>query len=356
MPKFSNKCIIVEQVKTELRPDTVVEKGIVIHPCTTERGKIMVDTRFSSGGLGQVERFFDFPSLCSILDAYKDRFQETRCSPSLGIARVEWKGKAISIFRNGRVKIRRVVDGKDAKRTVRFLASVLWGSVICGNCGKASLFCASGGCENCIEGGRRRVVRMEGLPAGLVVVEGYRHLMRAFEGISEIHGSIAESIKSRGSYAPSLTKGREVDASIGRSIHLALDFIVQTPGRGDAVFGLTLLGMAFNLRGMHRALAEMTETLRDVDFSTIKGDVVDQIHKALGITLEFSRDAITAYIKGDRGLEKKARGGYKDFNSLMDGVKKSVKRIPKRHAAAPKRLVDNINVFATNGFYNARIM
>lgn len=356
LPKFSSKCIIVEQVKSELRPDTVVEKGIVIHPCTTERGKIMVDTRFSSGELGQVEKFFDFSSLCSILDAYKDRFQETKCSPSLGIARVEWKGKAISIFRNGRVKIRRVVDEEDAKRTVKFLASVLWGSVICGNCGKASVFCASGGCGDCIERGRRRGVKVEVLLAGVMIVEGYRHLMRAFEGISEILDRIAKSIKGRRSYARSLTEGKEVDASISRASHLAIDFIVQTPGRDDAVFGLTLLGAAFNLRGMRRALAELAETLKDVDFSTIKGDILDRFYKALGIVLEFSRDAITAYVKGDRELGKKARSGHEEFSRLMDGVRKSIKRIPRRHAAVINRLVDSIDVFAANGFYTARIM
>ena len=144
IPKFRDECSLAKGV--EVRDLLKVRKEAVLYvqPCVSERGKLMADVELKR----EEDRIqlIDPAVLCSILEIHRRRFAELKCSPNLGVAKLKLKGREISIFKNGKLKIQRALDREEILRVANSISRLVWGAVICDICGQPTISCASGKC------------------------------------------------------------------------------------------------------------------------------------------------------------------------------------------------------------------
>lgn len=93
--------------------------------------------------------YIDAHQMCFLMRTLEffDRF---RCSDEMGYAYGESGGRRIHAFQGGKIIVRRAEDEADARRILKALARVIWGSVKC-DCGHAMVRCVSGACDHCLE-------------------------------------------------------------------------------------------------------------------------------------------------------------------------------------------------------------
>ncbi|MEW6592396.1 MAG: hypothetical protein AB1305_01730 [Candidatus Hadarchaeota archaeon] len=211
VPKFKEDCVLSKGMEVselvKVKKDTVV----YVQPCAAERGKLMADIELKKEGGG-----IDPKTLCYLLDIHRRRFSELRCSPSIGVAKLTWKGKEVSIFSSCKLKIQRAIDKAEILRVGHSLSRLIWGAAICEVCGRPALDCASGECGKCSEG--EREVRVDDIPNGVLLLKGYSELRRAREEAEEMHVRDAQ--------------------------YMGLFFTTEAAKKEDAVLGLVLLGEA----------------------------------------------------------------------------------------------------------------
>lgn len=176
------------------------QRLVYVQPCVAERGKLMADIELTDD---LDSKFFDSSALCSVLEAAAPGFSALRCSPRLGVAKFTWKGREISVFRNGKLKVQRCLDRADVERVAARVIRLVWPAVLCPVCGQAALACASGRCGRCATGETPR--QASELPAG----ELLEHAL---------------GLEDR-----------------GRAAYFALRFIIETPEKRDAAAGIAVL-------------------------------------------------------------------------------------------------------------------
>ena len=146
--KFRKECCLAKGVEfkdiLKSREDTIV----YVNPCVSERGKVMADIDLRRDS--NKEELFDPGTLCSLLKAAEKNFTKLRCSPDLGVAKIEWNGYDISIVRSGKLKIMRAPSEEDIIKIASKLSSLIWGATICDFCGRPAAECASGACGKCL--------------------------------------------------------------------------------------------------------------------------------------------------------------------------------------------------------------
>ncbi|KUO39762.1 MAG: hypothetical protein AVW06_00300 [Hadesarchaea archaeon DG-33-1] len=231
VPKFRDGCSLTKGV--EVRDLLKVRKEAVLYvqPCVSERGKLMADVELKREEAGA--QLLDPITLCSLLEIHRRRFSELKCSPSVGVAKLKWKGREVSIFKNGKLKIQRALDKGEILRVANSVARLIWGAVICDVCGEPTINCASGRCGKCIAEEKAAAVRFEELPNAALLVEGHSNLRKAVEA-SE-HGFL-----------------EEFERALRIARYLALFFTIEAPGKDDAALGLVLLGEAERVENVHR--------------------------------------------------------------------------------------------------------
>jgi len=121
--------LLKEGVKIGSKAEVVLgESGITyIHPCVSEKGKVMAEARLDRGPEGSVDLkygFFDPYMMCYIIKNC-GFFKDVKCSSKLGIAKIEHEGKTIIINQNGKIDVRKAVSREDALETVRFVSRTL---------------------------------------------------------------------------------------------------------------------------------------------------------------------------------------------------------------------------------------
>ena len=220
VPKFKDECLLSRGIEVrdllKMRKETI----LYVQPCAAERGKLMADVELREA----TAQFIDPPTLCSLLGIHRRRFAELKCSPSLGVAKLKWKGREISIFKNGKLKIQRALDRDEILKIANEVSRLIWGAAVCEVCGQPTLSCASGKCGKCaLE--EKSVAHVEHLPNAELLIEGYSNLNRALE-LKKL-----ERIPREG-----------VEKSLRVAQYLALFFTVEAPNKEDAVLGLLLLG------------------------------------------------------------------------------------------------------------------
>lgn len=215
VPKFRAECLLSKGV--EVRDLLKVRKETVLYvqPCASERGKLMADVELRQA----TEQFIDPPTLCSLLEIHRRRFAELKCSPNLGVAKLKWKGREISIFKSGKLKIQRALDRDEILRIANSVSRLIWGAALCDVCGQPTLSCASEKCVKCASG-EKVAVRVEELPNADLLQQGYANLEKAQRSPEEF------------------------EKSLRAARYLALHFIVEAPSKEDAALGLVLLGEA----------------------------------------------------------------------------------------------------------------
>jgi hypothetical protein len=214
VPKFRSDCHLSQGVEVGDLLKVRKEALLYVQPCSSERGKLMADIEFGRETEGE---FIDPRELCSLLEIHRRRFAELKCSEKLGVAKFKWRGREISIFKNGKLKIQRAVDRDEILRVANSVSRLVWGATICGVCGQPTLNCASGKCGQCATG-EKVAVDIGETPNAELLLQGYKNLERARD-------------------LPS-----ESAALIGRARYLALHFAIEAPSKEHAAFGLVLLG------------------------------------------------------------------------------------------------------------------
>lgn len=215
IPRFRDECLLSRGVEVgdllRVRKETV----IYVQPCASERGKLMADIELKKE---PTEKFIDPETLCSLLEVHRRRFSELRCSPNLGVAKFTWKGREISVFKNGKLKIQRALDRDEILRVANSVSRLVWGAAMCDVCGQPTINCASGVCGKC-SSGKNVAVDMDALPNA--------------ELLHETHANL-EKAKSSDDPESSLKSAR----------YLALHFVTEAPSKDDAAVGLVLLAEA----------------------------------------------------------------------------------------------------------------
>lgn len=217
VPRFKAACLLSNGIEVKDLLKVRKETVLYVQPCASERGKLMADIELIREPDVQ---FIDPPTLCSLLEIHRRRFAELKCSPNLGVAKLKWRGRDISIFRTGKLKIQRALDRDEILRIANSISRLIWGAAICGVCGQPTLSCASGKCGKCASGDKEVSVRVDELPNGELLRQAYVNLEKAQ--------------RSTGEFEKSLRTAR----------YLALFFTMEAPSKDDAALGLILLSQA----------------------------------------------------------------------------------------------------------------
>lgn len=215
IPKFREDCLLSRGV--EVRDLLKVRKETVLYvqPCASERGKLMADIELTKGPAAQ---FIDPETLCSLLEVHRRRFAELKCSPGLGVAKLKWKGREISVFKNGKLKIQRALDRDEILRVANSVSRLIWGAAICEVCKQPTIDCASGKCGKCaLE--EHVAVEVDALPNAELLHQVYANLEKA-------------------------RKSSDPESPVRTAKYLALFFTTEAPTKEDAALGLVLLGEA----------------------------------------------------------------------------------------------------------------
>ncbi len=216
IPKFRDDCLLSLGIEIgdliKVRKETVM----FVHPCSSERGKLMADIELTS----ESDNFIDPEILCSLLEIHRRRFAELRCSPKLGVAKFVWKGREISIFKNGKLKIQRALDRDEILHIAGSVSRLVWGAAICDVCGQPTLYCASGKCGKCFS--------RDKVSLNLNSVQNAELLQEAYSDLEK-----AKALSAEGS-----------EGFLKRAQYLALHFTTEAQKKEDAVLGVILLGEA----------------------------------------------------------------------------------------------------------------
>jgi hypothetical protein len=215
VPRFRDECLLSKGLEVrdllKVRKETV----IYIQPCASERGKFVADIELAK----EPGQFFDPETLCYLLEIHRRRFAELKCSASLGWAKLKWKGREISVFRNGKLKIQRALDRSEILRVANSVSRLIWGAATCEVCKQPAINCASGNCGKCTIG-EPRAVHLDTLPNAELLRQALANIENAQKFPDETEKYLQEAR------------------------YLALFFTTEAPSKEDAVLGLILLARA----------------------------------------------------------------------------------------------------------------
>jgi len=232
VPKFVDECSLTKGVEVGDILKFRKEAVLYVQPCVSERGKLMADIELKR------EEFetqaLEPATLCSLLEIHRRRFSHLKCSPNLGVAKLVWKGREISIFKNSKLKIQRALDKEEILRVANSVASLVWGAVVCNVCGEPTINCASGKCGKCISKEKAINVPLEEIPNAALLVEGRLNLEKAAEALEQ-------------------GAQEEFERALQTAKYLALFFTIEAPRKDEAILGLVLLGEAEQMENVHRS-------------------------------------------------------------------------------------------------------
>lgn len=232
VPKFVDECSLTKGVEVGDILKFRKEAVLYVQPCVSERGKLMADIELKREEVDT--QTLDSATLCSLLEIHRRRFSYLKCSPNLGVAKLVWKGREISIFKNSKLKIQRALDKEEILRVANSVARLVWGAVICNVCGEPTINCASGKCGKCISEEKATNVPLEELPNAAILIEVRSNLEKAVEALEQ--GAM-----------------EEFEGILRAAKYLALFFTIEAPRKDEAVLGLVLLGEAEQVENVHRS-------------------------------------------------------------------------------------------------------
>lgn len=335
------------------------ETGITyIHPCITEASKVAAKARLTSGQEGTVDLkygFYEPTQLCAILNT-TEFFHDVKCSPSLGIGRVNVDDKTVLIYKDGRINVRQAKDKEDALRTMRRVSCSLWGAIIC-SCGNTSIDCASGGCRECqteicpvISGGppdptvtNRSPIqqtiastifeRVKTLETRNYFEEGIKQLDEAFNLFKQ---ASLKFLKNRSLDSSAL---RVIEDKIVQANKQAMRFIVETSNVYDAAIGLILRGVAMDL-------SRIVDGLKSLTF--LKSEFLPPMFIPLfSETINIATEGYNSFRTVDFEKAKQVVARHTEFSKRWMGT---FRKVPQ------KNLLIAIEKIAVNGFYISRLL
>lgn len=260
--------------------------------------------------------YIDPKQMCYLMRTIEffDRF---RCSDEMGYAYGESGGRRIHAFQGGKIIVRRAEDEADARRILRALARVMWGSVKC-DCEHAMVHCLSGACDDCLGDvcgcqleppmeGRESEGRLKGWEV-LDFAQSLEH--------GDTYGSAVHNLRQAGEKLAELTemlsRGKEGLARLENEVRahcvevgrLATSFIIDTDNGFNAGLGFLLHGVALNMLTGLEAL---------IDLSGKNGQ-----ETLTGIP-EFVSECLTTFFESEHeNLEKLTRDRERILSSVSD--------------------------------------
>lgn len=85
---------------------------VITRPCTDAPDRFIAESSFGSG--------ISMDRLCDMLKAISG----AKCSESLGVAKFDFKGKTLILYRSGRIDLRKVMGKEDALATMNEIREV----------------------------------------------------------------------------------------------------------------------------------------------------------------------------------------------------------------------------------------
>lgn len=309
---FLEGCALREEIEGGKFIEFGEEEITYIQPCASEKGRITADVMMGKEGT----TFFEPSTLCSILEAYRPMLAEERCSRPLGVAVIKWKGRDITVFKSGRVNVKRALTKQDALKVLRSLNRLLWGSVICAKCGRPVIECASGRCGKCMEGGD-----MRGAAASLKEKFYGAFLTKALEKLIEV------SRRALSCRVDELNRLKlETQQKIDGAIVDILNYLIEAPRASEAALGVAALGLATELKEAVQTLINVALTTRREGLKELNKIAIDALNLVgaaiLGEEFKGKLENLEAKIGEVEGGEPQAK-------PKVGAVEQVIKRLPR---------------------------
>ena len=274
------ECVLARGLSLEKVPGITEQTILYIQPCASVQGRVNCELRLGIEGVGVAEEFFEFETLSRILEAYADRFAESRASNTLGAARIQWRGKKILIFRNGRIVIREALDENDVQTTLEFLSKLLAPSIRCVHCGEKLTECAVGLCHSCLT----RYPTIAGETRTLIWKQVYARFESLLAEAFRYKSDVASELKKE-NLQPHSSLGEIPQTQFVRASRLLLDFLVSSNERRDLIAGLALLKAVWSLESVLEAFTRLQ--IRSISANQVSNDRLMLSRQLLGILLDW---------------------------------------------------------------------
>ncbi|MCS3923965.1 hypothetical protein [Methanosalsum natronophilum] len=91
----------------------------IVKPCVDEPDRFIAESRLKSSVVME--------KLCAVLEkkTKEGTISNLKCSIKLGVAKFEFGGKTVFIYKNGKIDIRRIIDLSDATSIISFLEEMI---------------------------------------------------------------------------------------------------------------------------------------------------------------------------------------------------------------------------------------
>ena len=310
-PRLEKDCVLIRGVSErleEIREDEIA----FIEPCAAEIGKLTAKITLSDERIEKQELFFDKRMLCALLDVYKGRFAEFECSEMLGIARIKWRGKGLSLFTSGSIKISTALSEKDIMQMLHDITRLVWGTMICSVCGKPAIHCASGTCSKCLipHSDGSREAQIDSRFSGIFLTNALNSMDQAIRALEIVYGKFLRILIKQ---EKSDISFRIVDKKVLKASQLGLEYILRVPSSEDALLGFAVLGSSWNLRAVLEALRSVYDKnkainglMQEID-EDAKGQLVSLL-KEVNETLSMLSASFRTFGKEAKNhLEEKVR-------------------------------------------------
>ncbi len=86
---------------------------VITKPCTDAPGRFIAESAFG--------RKLNMGRLCAMVK----KIDGAKCSESLGVAKFDFNGLTLILYRSGRIDLRKVADARDADAAMRELEALL---------------------------------------------------------------------------------------------------------------------------------------------------------------------------------------------------------------------------------------
>ncbi|MFX0096513.1 MAG: hypothetical protein ACFE7E_02000 [Candidatus Hodarchaeota archaeon] len=336
----------------EIREDEIA----FIEPCAAEVGKLTAKITLSDERFGRQKSFFDKSMLCELLEVYRGRFSEFECSEMLGIARIKWRGKNLSLFASGSIKISTALSENDIMQMLTDITRLVWGTLICGVCGKPAIHCASGACNKCLmphrDGGEE--VLVSNRFSGIFLTNALISMDHALKALEIIYGSLLHTLME---HEKSNISFRIADKKTLKAIQLGLEYILRAPSSDDALLGFSLLGSSWNLRVVIEALKNIYKEKR-----AISGSIQEIDEEAKGKLLNLLKEVnetLSMLSTGFMTFGKEAKDCLEEKVKLIMEESKAFHIFRMKSSERPKALdilTNFINSFLAFAYHLSEIL
>jgi hypothetical protein len=338
-PVFHENCIVSRGVEIKELLDVRKEAIAYFQPCVSEKGKLMADIELKDEA-GKILAI-DPEMLCSLLEIHRRRFSSLKCSRGLGVAKFTLKGREISVFQKGKLKIQRALDKEEILKVANSVARLFWGASLCKVCGQPAIYCASGRCGRCVERKSGQVIYVQDLPNHAVIAEAVDRLMKAFDIVSKMKDELVFSLERQKESAEGGAGAAEFESFIQRAQYLALYFVSEAPTKKDGVLGLLLIGVAREIADLRDTLEKMLGAARRLSFSGRYFEA-NRIVEGVNLIWGVFACALDALLSGNLGAVDEIKLKNDEISREVEEIKNYLGKLDEENRDLLSELSDGI--------------